>query len=119
MDKNEMEELLNEHLATWSETNPEKRKKAIQNIYREDIEVIDPFFVISGRLNLDSYICELQNKYPGYIFSVSGPSDSHHDIARLSWQFGPATKPNAITGQDIFVISESRINKLFVFLDIS
>jgi len=117
MNKNQVNKLLNRHLETWSESDVEIRKALIQEIYTEDVEVVDPFSVIVGRQTLNNFITELQNKYPGYLFELSKDIDSHNHIARLNWRYGPPDNPDTITGQDIFVISAGRIERLFVFVD--
>ncbi len=91
--------LLTKHLDTWGERDPEKRKISIKKIYTGNVKVIDPFSEITGRESLNDFIVDLQNKHPGYYFTVSKPPDSHHNIASIHWQLGPVTKPDTITGR--------------------
>jgi catechol 2,3-dioxygenase-like lactoylglutathione lyase family enzyme len=113
----ETEALIKHHLQIWSETDGIKRSEAIKNIYNEKITIIDPLFLLNGQTEMNQFIEKLQQKYPGYVFSISRPIESHHNTARLFWQFGPVSKPDAITGQDVFVIENRKIQSLYVFLD--
>jgi len=117
MSKIAIEALAKKHLDIWTEKNAEKRNKSIKEVYTEDVEIVDPFFVINGHSKLNDFIEGLQTKHPGFDFSLAQPLESHNNIARLFWQFGTASKPNEITGQDIFVIENGKIKSLYIFID--
>jgi hypothetical protein len=117
MDKKQIDELLTRHLQVWSENDAKIRKVLIQEIYALDVEVVDPFSIITGQESLNDFITGLQSKNPGYQFSFANAIDSHNHIARLNWQYGPPESPAMITGQDIFVIGAARIERLFIFVD--
>lgn len=117
MSKSDIKELAKKHLDIWSERNAEKRSSAMTQVYSPDVEIVDPFFVIHGQSKLNDFINDLQGKYPGFAFGISRPIDSHNNVARLFWQFGPESNPNEITGQDIFVIENGKIKSLYVFID--
>lgn len=117
MNSNDIETLAKQHLSIWSEKNPDKRNALIKIVYAEDVNIIDPFFEIKGHSELNQLIEDLQKKNPGYFFTLSKPIESHHNIGRIFWQFGPASKPDANTGQDVFVIAGKQIQTLYVFID--
>lgn len=117
METTEVSNLLKKHLDTWSEKNTDRRNIAIKEIYTEDVTIIDPFFVLNGTSGLNPFIDDLQKKHPGFVFSLARPVESHNNIARLFWQFGPVSKPDTITGQDVFVIENNRIKSLYIFID--
>lgn len=66
---------------------------------------------------MNDFIKDLQKKHPDFDFSLAQPIESHNNIARLFWQFGPENKPDTITGQDIFVIENGKIKSLYIFID--
>lgn len=111
------QDLINRHIELWSQRDAGKRQAVIQEIYTENVKVTDPSFIINGRAGLDHFIEGLQGQHPGYNFSVLKPAENHHNTARLNWQFGPASNPGAIKGQDIFVFNDGRISELYVFLE--
>lgn len=117
MSKVDIEVLAKKHLKIWSEKDAGKRNKSIKKVYAEDVEIVDPFFVINGHSKLNDFIEELQAKHPSFSFSISQPIESHNNVARLFWQFGPSSKPDEITGQDIFVIENGKIKSLYIFID--
>jgi len=112
-----MDDIIIEHLRIWSEKDDAARTAAIVKIYSEGIEVIDPFCIIHGQEAMNEFITGLQNQNPGFIFSNAKPIQSHHNIARLFWSFGPASNPDQITGQDIFIFENGKISKLMIFID--
>jgi hypothetical protein len=109
--------LLQRHLEIWSETDPEKRRSGIDEIYTDDVEFIDPFAIINGKEKLDFFINDLQSKNPGFVFTAASLVTWHHNIASLDWNFGPENKPDAIKGQDVIVIKDGRIEKLYAFIN--
>lgn len=117
MSKVDIEALAKKHLDIWTEKNAQKRNESIKEVYTEDVEIIDPFFVINGHSNLNDFIKDLQKKHPDFDFSLAQPIESHNNIARLFWQFGPENKPDTIPGQDIFVIENGKIKSLYIFID--
>ncbi|MDD7887988.1 VOC family protein [Flavivirga sp. 57AJ16] len=117
MSKIEIEALAKKHLDIWTEKNAKKRNKYIKEVYTEGVEIVDPFFVINGHSKLNDFIEGLQKKHPGFDFSLAQPIESHNNIARLFWQFGTTSKPDEITGQDIFVIENGKIKSLYIFID--
>ncbi|XZF14097.1 nuclear transport factor 2 family protein [Chitinophagaceae bacterium MMS25-I14] len=117
MTATEIQQLAEKHLAIWSERDVAKRKEWISEVYAADVEITDPSFLVNGPDGLNDLINDLQQKFPGYIFSVQKPVQSHHNVARLFWQYGPADNPAATTGQDILVVENGKIKTLYVFLD--
>jgi hypothetical protein len=109
--------LVKAHLQMWSEPSHTKRLVLANEIYAANIEVIDPEVILNGRIEVSDFIGNLLNQYPGFQFTIAKPIETHHNRAILSWQFGPTTKPDTITGQDIFTISEGYIASFLVFVD--
>lgn len=110
-------DLLNAHLSIWSERDEPNRITQITQVYDEDIEIIDPFFIVKGYTSLNQFIQKLQKEHSNYNFSINGSIEAHHDIARLFWHYGPESNPTSITGQDVFIIGNSKIKRVMVFID--
>jgi hypothetical protein len=117
MDISVITTVLNRHLALWSETDEARRRPVIADIYTEDIYFVDPFFTISGRTQINEFIADLLKKHPGYTFRMAGPVEAHHNVAYVGWQFGPPDKPGAVTGHDVFVLADERIQLIYTFID--
>lgn len=110
-------DLLTQHLALWSETDEARRTPVIAEIYTEDIYFVDPFFIISGRPQVNAFIADLLKQNPGYVFQRVGPVEAHHNVAYLGWQFGPPATPAAVTGRDVFELADGRIQRIYTFID--
>lgn len=109
--------LVMTHLNIWTERDPAKRLQLTKDIYAENIKVIDPEIVLNGWNEVSDFIGGLLHKYPGFEFSPVKAIETHHDSAILSWQFGPPSKLDTITGLDIFAIANGKIIKLIVFVN--
>src|SRR5882757_2016762 len=113
----EAKKLVKAHLRIWSEPDHTKRLTLASEIYADNIQVIDPEIILNGIAEVNDFIGGLLKQHPGFKFTSAKPIEAHHNKAILSWQFGPPSKPDTITGQDIFTIAEGRIVSLLVFVD--
>src|SRR4051812_40730748 len=100
------EACMKKHLEIWSETDRQKRKQAIDELYAETCEVFDPNYadVFRGHDALMGLIDEVQSKFPGFVFTKR-QQDEHHNIVKLTWSLGPLDQPDAITGEDVFIMN--------------
>jgi len=107
-------ELVTRYLETWNETDPAARRKAIDALWAEDGVYTDPMAVAAGRDQIDATIGAVQGQFPGLAFTLAGPVDAHHDIARFTWSLGD----DLVVGFDVLVLdAEGRISKVHGFLD--
>ena len=110
-------ELVKKHLEIWTERDSIRRLALAEKVYADHIRVIDPEVILNGRTEVADFISNLLKQNPGFKFTIAKPIEAHHNMAILSWQFGPQGKPDTITGQDIFTISDGQIISLLVFVD--
>lgn len=113
----EAKKLVQAHLRIWSESGHAKRLILANEIYADNIQVTDPGIILNGRAEISDFIGGLLKQNPGFEFTIAKPIETHHNSAILSWQFGPPSKPDTITGQDIFTIADGQIISLLVFVD--
>jgi catechol 2,3-dioxygenase-like lactoylglutathione lyase family enzyme len=109
--------LVTRHLEIWNAKESEKRNEEVKEVYNEQIVFVTPGFEFTGYAKLNQFIDGLHTKNAGYVFTHQRPIESHHNLARLFWSFGPPSNPNAITGMDLFIIEDGRVQSLYVFLD--
>jgi hypothetical protein len=63
-------------------------------------------------------IAAVQAQFPGFVFTLVGPVDTHHRQARFTWGLGPAGAEPAIVGFDVAVAGEDgRLTSVLGFLD--
>src|SRR5689334_3273990 len=114
----DIDQLIARYLATWNETDPVARRAAIEQIWAEDGAYTDPIAVAEGREAIDATIAAVQGQFPGLVFALAGPVDAHHDIARFTWELGPAGGESLVVGFDVAVLTEDgRIGRVHGFLD--
>jgi catechol 2,3-dioxygenase-like lactoylglutathione lyase family enzyme len=109
--------LVHKHQAIFSETDATKRTRLMEEAYADDIEIIDPHAVLTGRAEVNKFIAGLQQKSPGGTFSQARPIEAHHNVAELHWQFGPAAQPAQVTGLDMLVLANGKVQRMYVFVD--
>ncbi len=109
-----MSELVARYLETWNETDPAARREAIDELWAADGVYTDPMAVAAGPDQIDATIAAVQGQFPGLAFTLAGPVDAHHDIARFTWCLGD----DLVIGSDVLVLdADSRISRVHGFLD--
>ena len=107
---------MENHLKIWNERDEAKRKVLLNQVYAADIEMVDHHFIAEGFEDISKFIVELQTKNPDFRFSAKS-IEINHNIVRLYWQFGSKAKPSVVSGMDLFVIENNKVQKLYVFVD--
>ena len=111
------EKIVKEHLYAWSETDGEKRNAVIDRLYAPDVQIVDPFFKIKGIDRLNELISQLQKDNPGFIFSIDGQLNHHHNMIKFNWKLGPENNPSKMTGTDVIHLENGMIKSLEVFIN--
>lgn len=109
-------DIIENHLKIWNEKDEVKRNALLNQFYASDVEMVDRHFIAIGQKEISKFIVELQQKNPDFSFSAKS-LETNHNIVRLYWQFGSKAKPAVVSGMDLFVIENGKINKLYVFVD--
>ncbi|MDJ1482886.1 nuclear transport factor 2 family protein [Cytophagaceae bacterium YF14B1] len=113
----EIERLVEYHFKIWNQRDPIQRSAWMQEVYATDMELVEPHNIAIGHARINEFVQNLQQKNPGFQFSDISSIDTHHNIARLYWHFGPEEKPDAKSGMDLFVMEDGKVQKLYVFVD--
>lgn len=108
--------IVGNHLKIWNERDEAKRKVLLNQVYAADVEMVDRHFIAEGFEDISKFIVELQTKNPDFRFSAKS-IETNHNIVRLYWQFGSKAKPSVVSGMDLFVIENNKVQKLYVFVD--
>ncbi len=112
-----MQEIIERYLAAFNESDPERRRELLNDLYTSDSTYTDPHVDLRGPEQIDGFIAQTQERFPGVKFSLGGPVDSHHNQARFQWHAGPEEAPDAYVGFDVIVTDEGRIRNVFGFMD--
>jgi SnoaL-like domain len=113
-----MQEIVEKYLAAWNETDPAKRRALVDEVWAENGSYTDPLADVRGRAEIDGLIGAVQAQFPGFVFTLGGTVDAHHDQARFSWHLGPAGAADPVViGFDVAVLDGDRIGSVYGFLD--
>jgi len=114
-----MQEIVEKYLAAWNETDPAKRRALVDEVWAADGSYTDPLADVRGRAEIDGLIGAVQQQFPGFVFTLGGTVDAHHDQARFTWHLGPAGAAEApVVGFDVAVLDGAgQIGSVYGFLD--
>ncbi|MFC5185917.1 nuclear transport factor 2 family protein [Actinomadura harenae] len=115
---NNVQQQIERYIATWNETDAAARRAAIDEVFAEGAAYTDPLAAVEGRDAIDALIAGAQGQFPGLVFRLLGPVDTHHDIVRFTWELGPEGAEAPVVGFDVAVLdADGRIAKVHGFLD--
>jgi hypothetical protein len=109
-------DLLQKHIETWGEKDRTQRRKMIESIDSENCYYVDPIDEIIGRDEMDSLIERIQTQFPGFKFSIDSPINTHHNITRFAWHFGPDGM-TVVSGVDVVMFEGGFIRSMYGFFD--
>ena len=113
-----MQGVVERYIATWNETDPEMRRKLVDELWAEDASYIDPMAEAHGRAEIDALIGAVQAQFPDLTFTLASPVDTHHRQARFTWDLGPAGAEPVVVGFDVAVTDEAgKLASVLGFLD--
>ncbi len=107
------------YIATWNETDPERRRAVIARTWSDDGSYLDGHREGTGHAAIDAMIAAVQQRFPGYRFRLSSGIEAHHDRLRFSWTAGgTADAPLFFGGTDFAVLaSDGRLRAVTGFTD--
>jgi hypothetical protein len=114
-----MNEIVERYLAAWNETDAVKRRSLVDGVWAADARYTDPLADAHGRPEIDGLIGAVQQQFPGFVFTLGGAVDAHHDQARFSWHLGPAGAAEPVViGFDVAILDgDGQIRSVYGFLD--
>jgi hypothetical protein len=111
------QKLATAYIDTFNETDAGRRRELIGGLYTADCAYTDPNVELRGAEQIDGFIEQTQERFPGFRFTLAGPVDAHHNQARFQWQAGPAGTPDTYVGFDVIVAENGRISNVYGFMD--
>jgi SnoaL-like domain len=113
----EVEQLVDQYIAAWNETDPGTRRELIARTWADDGRYLDPLMSGAGHDGIDVMIGGVQTQFPGYRFRRTGDLDTHNDRVRFAWELGPEDGPALAGGVDFGVVSDGRLQTITGFLE--
>ena len=110
--------LAERYIATWNETDPTARRRAVEALWSEAGRYVDPLVEAQGPAEIDAVIAGVQQQFAGMRFRLAGPVDGHHDQARFTWELGPEGGEALVVGFDVAQTDgQGRLVQVLGFLD--
>ena len=110
-------DLVDRYIATWNETDPERRRQLIEATWTETASYLDPRLEGEGRDGIDAMIRGVHELLPGHRFRRASAIDGHHDRIRFAWELAPEGGPAVVSGTDFAVVSDGRLKAVTGFFD--
>jgi hypothetical protein len=114
----DIQQTAERYIDVWNETDPAARRALVAEVFTEQAGYTDPLADVRGHDGIDGFVGGAQAQFPGLRFSLAGPVDGHHDVARFTWHLGaPEGGEPLVVGFDVVVLAEGRISRVYGFLD--
>lgn len=112
------EELMSRNVTdVFGERDPVRRRAAIEALYAEDAELFDPEGARTGWDGVDEAVRGVLAGAGDMAFSVEGTAAALADLGRVRWRLGPADGPPVVRGEDVAVVRDGRIARLYTFVE--
>lgn len=109
--------IAQNYVAAWNEADATRRTGLLDTAFTQDVSYRDPIMQGDGHTGLAQLIEGVQQRFPGFRFSLRGTPDGFGDYIRFSWNLGPEGVDSVIEGTDIGVIENGRLKSITGFLD--
>jgi hypothetical protein len=109
--------IANRYIALWNEADPARRRALLAEGWTENAAYVDPLAKGQGHEEISALIGAVQQRFPGFLFTLAGRADGYADKLRFSWALGPASEADMIKGTDFAVVENGRLRSVIGFLD--
>src|SRR5208282_188541 len=110
--------LLRNLSDVFGESDPVRRRAAIDEIFHEDAVFYDPKGgIFRGRDEIDRIAGVLKATHPDFGYQPLFPPEELGDAGRVRWVSGAPGKPPAYAGTDFIVARNGRIASVYLFCD--
>src|SRR5690348_10421014 len=110
--------VVDRYLAAWNDPDATTRRKAVDDLFAEEVTYVDPMAAVAGREALSSLIGAVQQQFPGHTFAPGGPVDGHHEQVRFTWTLAAGAGDPLVIGFDVAELdADGRIRRVLGFID--
>jgi hypothetical protein len=92
--------LIDDWLAAYGEPDPARRSEAVERLWAQDAQLIDPPLSARGHAQIVAQADQLLAQFPQHRFRRSSGIDAHHGLARYAWQLLSPTGQVVLEGCD-------------------
>ena len=110
--------VVEQYLATWNETDADRRRELIERTWTEDCHYLDPLVSGTGHDGIDVMTAAVQRQYPDMRFTLVEGPDVHHDRVRFTWHLVGADGAAVAVGYDFGTLADDgRLQSVIGFLE--
>jgi hypothetical protein len=111
--------LVDRYVAIWNEHDAARRRALIAETFTENATFVDPLMQSDSQDGFDALMAGLQTQFPDFRIRIVGKVDSHHDVLRFSWEYGPEGVDPIVAGIDCAVLAgDGRFAAVAGFIDL-
>lgn len=114
---NELENLVDAYCEGWSSASAAERERLIRETLTEDATYSDPRTSVLTLSSLIEHIARIQRARPGAKVRRTSAIESHHGVARFSWDVQLPDGTTMVEGVDFIELSAAgtRISRVVGF----
>lgn len=113
----ELKKIADAYIAAWNAVDPAERATRIAAAFTETASYRDPLMAGDGHDGIAALIAGVQERFPGFRFTLKGEPDGFAEMIRFSWSLGPDGEEAPVEETDICVIEDGRLARVTGFLD--
>jgi SnoaL-like domain len=110
--------LVNNYIAMWNETDPQRRRELVADTVTEDADYVDPVMEGGGIDGITEMIGAAQPQFPGHRFALVAGPEAHHDRLRFTWSLAADGGAPVAVGVDFVSLGDDgRMRSITGFLE--
>jgi hypothetical protein len=109
--------IAENYIRLWNETESSRRERLLADGWAREATYIDPLASVSGHEQINALIGSVQQRFPGFRFTLIKGPEGYGDHLRFGWSLGPAGAAAPIEGSDVVTMHNGRIASVIGFLD--
>jgi hypothetical protein len=110
-------QIATNYIATWNATDTAEREKLLAHHWTADASYVDPLMAAGNTAEISGLVGAVQDRFPGFRFTLISKPDGHGSYVRFSWGLGPAGAEPVIEGSDVIHLDGARMKHVIGFLD--
>ena len=118
MDTVNRSNLVSRYIEDWKETDSDRRQSMLNSTWEPDGSYTDPMFAVRGHEEIGGLITGFQHQYPDLRFVHTVEVESHHNLARFTWELVTLEGHIVAKGMDVVLVAtDGRLTAVAGFFD--
>ncbi|MFI6347315.1 nuclear transport factor 2 family protein [Streptomyces sp. NPDC050560] len=100
--------FVERYIAAWNEPDPQRRSKAVAEVWHEDGRYANTGRVFKGRAEIEEAVTEAFDDFvaKGFAFKLNAYA-GHHDAGRITWDMVPRDGGDVVArGTEYLILAE-------------